>query len=360
MKQLGATDIYTNFLNSLPEVLQTVKTIHSNRSKSSARSVSDLPVSPREPTDIKSIEKNMAALSQYDAAIKTMEQSIQEFKSSIGIIEDVLNNLKGIVAEEDRAANVLKTTANKIIDSICALEKGECNKAIMKRYMTMPISKEIKDNKRNQEELEKQKLIEMEKVLRIEAQRIEKDEQEKIRNEMESVITERMEKFFKDEREKKQDEIMPRLNQSRIVYDTATDEQTNIVFNKHVMNIPNLFFFNFDENGNVFGIFMSKIIDEVGIRINDDQNYVFSLEASGRVDTPHRWFIKEGQQGGILLYERDKVFSVVTKLNLKKSRCNNLSETYQGISDLDLSGLNGSSPPQWYSVQRIVVVEMFN
>ncbi|KAL7715674.1 TLDc domain-containing protein [Entamoeba marina] len=155
----------------------------------------------------------------------------------------------------------------------------------------------------------------------------------------------------------------------KVIFDSDYDGISNLIFNKRVMNKPNLYFINFCQYGNVFGVFFHNEITSLDFstpefeKSKDPHNFVISLCANGRLETPSKYDIISGKSASIQLHDQDACLYdfgygasriYVHKPTSKGGFCKNLSRLYTGLKDIDLIG---TKFPQGFHTDRVVVVQ---
>ena len=212
------------------------------------------------------------------------------------------------------------------------------------------------EKKRREEEKKKKE----EEKLEEERQK----EEEKFRQEM------RREAFNEDEQLKELGKSMEIFQEwsghmdCTIIFDSDKDDsETNECFNEKIYMKEKCFFINFDKKGNIFGAYIKEFIGLFDEDIDDEKHFIFTLQKEN-VNDVKRWFIKSGMEGGIKVFtNNDCLYQIgndtlgcfgISKLNLRRNVCINLSKQYEGMSDIDLCGSN----LKFFSMQRIVVIQM--
>ncbi|EDR28326.1 hypothetical protein EDI_066270 [Entamoeba dispar SAW760] len=161
------------------------------------------------------------------------------------------------------------------------------------------------------------------------------------------------------------------LSKCKVVYDSLSErsinkEETNKSFGEHVMNKPNICFFNFDENENIFGVFTSKGITEFDSEEHDDSIFCFLVKTKRIVSVPKKWSIKKSINCAISIKRDSSVlysfgqttgngFVEIAKTWLKQSWSHNISSSFLAMNENALVGSNDST----FTVQRILVLEFY-
>ncbi|ELP90362.1 hypothetical protein EIN_215150 [Entamoeba invadens IP1] len=157
------------------------------------------------------------------------------------------------------------------------------------------------------------------------------------------------------------------LGWSHVVYDSNIAPKTNDTFISSILNRPNLLFINYDDKGNVFGVFVPMKIGYTNDWVIDGFHFVLSLESNGRYSEPIRWFKKTEVESGIFIFENDdRLYSVgngngfftVWKVGMKESSCRNLSEVYEEMEDDALTGSDFKTNPEKTTIDRVIVIQM--
>ncbi|EKE40715.1 hypothetical protein ENUP19_0274G0032 [Entamoeba nuttalli] len=161
------------------------------------------------------------------------------------------------------------------------------------------------------------------------------------------------------------------LSKCKVIYDSLSErsinkEETGKSFGEHVMNKPNICFFNFDENENVFGVFTSKEITEFDSEEHDDSMFCFLLKTKRIISVPKKWNIKKSINCAISIKRDSSVlysfgqttgngFVEIAKTWLKQSWSHNISSSFLAMNENALVGSNDST----FTVQRIIVLEFY-
>ncbi|KAL7716627.1 TLDc domain-containing protein [Entamoeba marina] len=155
------------------------------------------------------------------------------------------------------------------------------------------------------------------------------------------------------------------LKECSIIFDSNESDaaRNNLKFNELIMNKPNLYFINIDKNHNIFGSFMKESITVMNEDIMDEDHFVFTLSRNGK-NNIKRWFVKQGKEGGCKIFsQNDCLYQIgnanfgcfgISKLSLRRCVCCTLSEEYEGMSDLDVTGTN----LKFFTTKRIIVLQM--
>ncbi|EMD49194.1 Hypothetical protein EHI5A_107940 [Entamoeba histolytica KU27] len=164
------------------------------------------------------------------------------------------------------------------------------------------------------------------------------------------------------------------LKKCNLIYDSSINCYEE--FRRSVICRSNLFFINFDDQGNVFGAFVKKQITKINVFVKDKDHFLFSLNANGRIVTPIRFLPKKNQydcavtifaevskkekKNDTRLYqigsfELGRGSMGIRAIGEKKSDCCHLSQSYEGIQNLTLTGTNH---PAEFTTRRVIVVQM--
>ncbi|ELP90497.1 hypothetical protein EIN_018560 [Entamoeba invadens IP1] len=151
------------------------------------------------------------------------------------------------------------------------------------------------------------------------------------------------------------------LYDSDIYGGTSSDE-----FTKRIVGKRNLFFFNFDQKGNVFGAYIKSMITGTDVWIEDSNHFIISIDSTEPITSQKHWFPKgRNAKHALMVYKNDpnKLYTVggfgygyftICKTNVCLSHCVNLSWEYKNMEDTDL---NGTNHPQYFLTKRILVIE---
>ncbi|KAL7712391.1 TLDc domain-containing protein [Entamoeba marina] len=155
------------------------------------------------------------------------------------------------------------------------------------------------------------------------------------------------------------------LSNSNIVYDSDRDNIENKTLINKIIGRDNLYFINFDDEGNIFGGFIhSKITATFPSCMIDPNAFVFSLSKNG-IQNPKRFMIHKkyadsafwlnSEDGDYLYCFGNDVF--IFRIGDHSSYCGEFHFDYEGISPA-LTNKHGWRVDQRFSVERIVVIQM--
>ncbi|KAL7722861.1 TLDc domain-containing protein [Entamoeba marina] len=130
----------------------------------------------------------------------------------------------------------------------------------------------------------------------------------------------------------------------KVIFDSDYDGISNLIFNKRVMNKPNLYFINFCQYGNVFDFSTPEFE-----KSKDPHNFVISLCANGRLETPSKYDIISGKSASIQLHDQD---ACLYDFGYGASRIYVHKPTSKGGFYLI-----GTKFPQGFHTDRVVVVQ---
>ena len=228
---------------------------------------------------------------------------------------------------------------------------------------TPTIEHKEEEKKEETKEVKEEKVEEKKEEMNEIDQEI-KDEEEKFRQEM------RREAFNEDDQLRDLGKSMETFQKwsgclnCEIVFDSEKDDaEKNESFYEKIFMKNNCYFVNFDKKGNVFGAYINEYIGLFDENIDDEKHFVFSLKKDKQLNVK-RWFMKKEKEGGLKLFtNNDCLYQIgndacgcfgISKMNLRRNVCANLSQMYDGMNDNDLCGSN----LKFFSVERIVVIQM--
>ncbi|KAL7717853.1 TLDc domain-containing protein [Entamoeba marina] len=181
-------------------------------------------------------------------------------------------------------------------------------------------------------------------------------EKQSIRN-IETLIA-----WFKDSNDKYRD-----MNDEPLVmYDSDIDGSSKEDFIRCVKNKKNLIFVSLDNNNNVFGGYVSTLINGTDIWINDTKTCLFRLFRNGKSTIkryelnvlPHNssfsfWLFQNGRYND-QLYQFGYGDLVISKVNTYSSRCKQHSFNYLGEDDIFVDEIHENG----FLITRILVLEL--
>ena len=155
---------------------------------------------------------------------------------------------------------------------------------------------------------------------------------------------------------------------ARIIFDSDVDEFTNASFNAKCLNKPNIAVIGFTEEGDVFGGFLEREVNEADKYFKDPNHFIFSLESHGRCKTPVRFLRKEERRDGYAVcwnmngshgfISFGSILGGFTLGNMESdSYCFDLSSDYEGIQNTTLTGKAGDWWGPYHHCHRLVVVQ---
>ena len=138
-------------------------------------------------------------------------------------------------------------------------------------------------------------------------------------------------------------------------------------FNRVIINKSNLLFLIEDEDGEIFGYYLStQVPQDIGRSSTDFNSFHFNLKSKdNRLKYPIKFEIKHPVWGGICLYDENEKEYLINlgnivlckKENKDKSYCHQYNEgdfDYHGIG----KALCGKTDPEFFKPTRIVVIQM--
>ncbi|KAL7715666.1 TLDc domain-containing protein [Entamoeba marina] len=158
-------------------------------------------------------------------------------------------------------------------------------------------------------------------------------------------------------------------NGLNIIYDSDVDEHTHHCFNMKLHNKQNLYLIVHDEFDCVFGGYFGGCITNLNEWNYDSSMFLFRLSTSANGDnTSQKWLLKQGKKGGIWLYTHTNekcLYKIggcgclyTRKPLSKESSCYEVSLTFEDIEDCDLNGHSWRSRDDYFSITRVIVIEM--
>ncbi|KAL7715688.1 TLDc domain-containing protein [Entamoeba marina] len=338
MEPLSVDPIFLKFKNSFPTVSSLLK-------KSQPLSSGDV---------ITQYE-----LEKYTPVVTGNDDDImKDGRETIIALEEIVNNLKQLINKEEDNANQLKETANVVVDRMVKKEEEICKKYI-------EIRKQLLENKRFDLEQMKQPLYDPQYRGLTGRRKQKQDAENKIQSEKEKPFsTDRELGVIKSNLSTLEE--WSELKQFNVLFDSDVDGNvSNETFNSKVIGKSNLYYINYDEDGNVFGCFVKDEVWKTNEYINGLGWFMFSLNSNERIKNPKRWLPKQSCDEGFILYEKHVSYYAignsgwndfcVCKINQKSSWCDNISKAFKGLGNSDLTG---SRFPNLFSVKRIVVIQM--
>ncbi|EDR29206.1 hypothetical protein EDI_033130 [Entamoeba dispar SAW760] len=146
-----------------------------------------------------------------------------------------------------------------------------------------------------------------------------------------------------------------------VLYDSRETPKDDEDWFRPILNHPNLYFINVDQNGSIFGGFTFKAPIEPKKYVVDPNHFLFSLRIE-QTDFVHQYKSKKPQ--GLMVCEKSKImygFGLsescmdIYFAHKKGSCCFNLSKNY---INLENTGLNTLCHPNDFVVTRTIILEM--
>ena len=75
------------------------------------------------------------------------------------------------------------------------------------------------------------------------------------------------------------------LKYGQVLYDSDFDGKSSEIFKNKIINHSHLYFIVIDSDYNIFGHYHNKMIDKIGVDINDCDIFLFTLDSNGRSST---------------------------------------------------------------------------
>ena len=157
-----------------------------------------------------------------------------------------------------------------------------------------------------------------------------------------------------------------------VVFDSAVDEFTSEGLFQTIRQKSDIALVGFTTDGDVFGVYLSVVVDKEREELKDTKCFVFSLESHGRCETPKRFYAKEElkNEGPCMVYAKNyrSGFIAIRSgngcfwLGNEKSNafCMTMSKGFEGLLNTTLTGrtYNGYTPSGYDHYARLIAIQL--